>query len=323
MATFGKTRRVEGAAPARPPSDWFSQPKPVDDAPVGPSTASRVRARSPASAEQLPLQQEPVLPGMAHFKPRINRDNEHIKLGLLALEHRRWVMIDTETTGVGNADSIVEIAAVEVVDRKRTGAVFHRRCKPTSAMHPRAEECHGLSAAMLQDEDEFAEVAPHVLRFMRITADVRTPCDAARELYDGALAPQSASQSNVGPQPPKGDAGPPDASRLLPMLVTHNARFDCRMIDNALRRDGFPALDAQGFRKVCSMQLFRAMYPKQRASLDACCDFLGIAGRGGAQHGALLDTEVAAQMMIALVNILADYVNDDCIEEPLDAVVGE
>jgi DNA polymerase III epsilon subunit-like protein len=273
-----------------------------------PPPVSRVRARSP--------EVDPP-PRYLSVHPQVDSSNSHIKKGRLAIKHKRWVMIDTETTGLNqtNSDSIVEIAAIEVVDREATGATFHRRCKPTSPMDPVAEKCHGLSTEMLQHEPVFAKVAPHVLRFMRMTADVRSPIDIAAEVS----ASQNASQNDDGDLLlPEGSGDLFSASQYddvvalvvyhLPMLVTHNARFDCGMIDAALRNHGHPTLAEQGFHKVCSMELFRAMYPGERyCNLDSCCKFFGIRGREGKSHGAMLDSEVAVQVMIKLVEILAEH----------------
>lgn len=40
-------------------------------------------------------------------------------------------MFDVETTGLSRGDEIIEIAAVELVDGKRTGLIFHSLIQPT------------------------------------------------------------------------------------------------------------------------------------------------------------------------------------------------
>jgi DNA polymerase-3 subunit epsilon len=66
----------------------------------------------------------------------------------------REIVIDTETTGLDplNGDRIVEIWAVELVNRSLTGQTFHATCVRKRAMPADALVVHGLSAEFLADK---------------------------------------------------------------------------------------------------------------------------------------------------------------------------
>jgi DNA polymerase III subunit epsilon len=77
----------------------------------------------------------------------------------------REIVIDTETTGLDplNGDRIVEIGAVELVNRSLTGQTFHRYVCPQRAMPADAFAVHGLTAEFLADKPLFAAVADEFL----------------------------------------------------------------------------------------------------------------------------------------------------------------
>lgn len=81
----------------------------------------------------------------------------------------RQIVLDTETTGleVGQGHRIIEIGAVEIVDRRLTGRHFHKYVDPQRAIDDGAFEVHGISSAFLADKPRFAEVAEEFLNFVR------------------------------------------------------------------------------------------------------------------------------------------------------------
>lgn len=81
----------------------------------------------------------------------------------------RQIVLDTETTGL-NADRghrVIEIGCVELRERRRTGATFHRYLNPERAIDAGAQEVHGISEEFLRDKPKFAEVADEFLDFVR------------------------------------------------------------------------------------------------------------------------------------------------------------
>jgi DNA polymerase III subunit epsilon len=80
----------------------------------------------------------------------------------------REIVIDTETTGLNPLDGhrIVEIGAVELVNRSLTGRMFHCYLFPERSVPADAQAVHGLSAEFLADKPLFAAVADDFLAFV-------------------------------------------------------------------------------------------------------------------------------------------------------------
>ena len=81
----------------------------------------------------------------------------------------RQVVLDTETTGleVLNGHRIIEIGAVEILNRRLTGRTFHKYINPDRAIDDGAKEVHGITEAFLADKPRFAEVWPELDAFLR------------------------------------------------------------------------------------------------------------------------------------------------------------
>lgn len=82
----------------------------------------------------------------------------------------RVVCFDLETTGLGRADEIVEVGAVELVDGVRTGALFHSYARPQHSIHPTAAATHGLTVEALKDEPPPAFVVASFLDWVGTSA---------------------------------------------------------------------------------------------------------------------------------------------------------
>ena len=80
----------------------------------------------------------------------------------------RQVVLDTETTGLETAHGhrIIEIGAVELLDRRLTGRHFHKYINPQRDIDEGAQEVHGISAEFLEDKPRIADVWPEFLDFV-------------------------------------------------------------------------------------------------------------------------------------------------------------
>ena len=80
----------------------------------------------------------------------------------------RRIVLDTETTGLdpGAGHRLIEVAALELVDRRLTGAVFHRYCNPEREIDSEAARVHGMSYAELASQPKFEELADALLAFL-------------------------------------------------------------------------------------------------------------------------------------------------------------
>ena len=80
----------------------------------------------------------------------------------------RQIFLDTETTGLDPAQGhrIIEIAAVEVINRRLTRNHFHVYLNPDREIDLGAQQVHGISLEFLQDKPRFPEVVAEFLTFI-------------------------------------------------------------------------------------------------------------------------------------------------------------
>jgi DNA polymerase III subunit epsilon len=85
----------------------------------------------------------------------------------------RQIVLDTETTGMNmlgvhyEGHRIIEIGAVEVINRRMTGNNFHVYLQPDRLVDPDAFAVHGISDEFLQDKPNFAAVADEFIDYIR------------------------------------------------------------------------------------------------------------------------------------------------------------
>lgn len=163
----------------------------------------------------------------------------------------RQVVLDTETTGIGEGHRIIEIGCLELIDRKLTGRQFHQYINPQRLVDPEAMAVHGITDEFLSDKPLFSAIAQDFIEFI-----------------SGA------------------------------QLVIHNAPFDVGFMDREFALiPGFPKT-----RDICTvldtLVLARGIHPGQRNSLDALCRRYGIDNSHRELHGALLDSEILAEVYL-------------------------
>ena len=166
----------------------------------------------------------------------------------------REIIFDIETTGLSpeNGDRIIEIGAIELVNRFPTGKTFHEYLHPgDQEIHPDAERIHGISKAQLEGKSSFADILPKFQEFFG----------------NGTL-------------------------------IAHNAKFDVGFFDAELHRVNQPPVDTT--RVVDTLTIAKRKYSGARNSLDALCDRFGISRASRTLHGALLDSELLADVYIEL-----------------------
>ncbi|MCB5364300.1 DNA polymerase III subunit epsilon [Pusillimonas sp. CC-YST705] len=167
----------------------------------------------------------------------------------------RQIILDTETTGLDPADGhrIIEIAGVEMINRRLTGNHLHLYLNPDRDSDPEALAIHGLTTDFLKDHPRFEQVADQILDYVR-----------------GAE------------------------------VIIHNAAFDLKFLNAELAR-----IDKPAFRTACaevtdSLLYARELFPGKRNSLDALCERFGISNAHRTLHGALLDSELLADVWLAM-----------------------
>lgn len=80
----------------------------------------------------------------------------------------REIVFDTETTGFyyDKGDRVIEIGAVELVDKKQTGKVFHKYINPEREVPEEAVKVHGLTYDFLKEFPTFDKIADEWLDFV-------------------------------------------------------------------------------------------------------------------------------------------------------------
>lgn len=82
-------------------------------------------------------------------------------------------------------------------------------------------------------------------------------------------------------------------------LVIHNAAFDMKFLNWELRAAGKAALPES--QALDTVLIARQRFPGSPASLDALCRRFGVDNSGREKHGALLDSELLAEVYLELV----------------------
>lgn len=80
-------------------------------------------------------------------------------------------------------------------------------------------------------------------------------------------------------------------------LIIHNAGFDVPFLNYELAQIGLPAVTERS-EVIDTLRMAREIYPSQRNTLDALCRRLGVDNSGRELHGALLDSELLAQVYL-------------------------
>lgn len=167
----------------------------------------------------------------------------------------RQIVLDTETTGLKPEEGhrIIEIGALEMIDRSLTGRQFHQYLNPDRQVEVDAVEVHGLSDEFLEDKPRFIEVAHEFIEFIR-----------------GAE------------------------------LVIHNASFDVGFLDAELARLDEPVRISDLAQVLDTLELAREMHPGQRNNLDTLCRRYEVDNSNRTLHGALLDSELLADVYLLM-----------------------
>jgi len=167
----------------------------------------------------------------------------------------RQIVLDTETTGLDprQGHRIIEVACIEMENRRLTGRHLHKYTNPERDIDEGAQAVHGISLEFLADKPKFADIADEFLEFI-----------------NGAE------------------------------LIIHNAPFDLGFLNAELRR-----LDRVPVETVCSgvvdtLRMAKDLHPGKRNSLDALCERYEIDNSTRTLHGALLDTELLADVFLAM-----------------------
>lgn len=85
------------------------------------------------------------------------------------LSAMRQIILDTETTGLepSQGHKIIEIGAIEMIDRRITDNSFHHYINPQREIEEAAIEIHGIRNQDLKDKPVFEALAVELLEFLK------------------------------------------------------------------------------------------------------------------------------------------------------------
>ncbi len=179
----------------------------------------------------------------------------------------REIVLDTETTGFDpeSGDRIVEIGAVELWNHVATGETYHVYINPERSMPEEAFGVHGIGPDLLEPPQP-AKPGQITLKDKQVFAKVG---QGFRDFV--------------------GDA----------KLVIHNASFDMKFLNAELGWMGAPLIPMD--QALDTLAIARKRFPGSPASLDALCRRFNIDNSNRVLHGALLDSEILAEVYLELI----------------------
>ncbi len=179
----------------------------------------------------------------------------------------REIVLDTETTGFDpfSGDRIVEIGAVELFNHMPTGKTFHVYINPQRSMPAEAFSVHGIGPDLLEPPQ-----------------------------------PLQPGQVNLKDKPLFAEVGQKFLDFVQDSrMVIHNASFDMKFLNAELDKLGLPKLPME--QALDTLAIARKRFPGSPATLDALCRRFGIDNSNRTLHGALLDSEILAEVYLELI----------------------
>ena len=175
----------------------------------------------------------------------------------------RYIVLDTETTGLKKEDHIIEIGACEIKNGNLTGDQFHIYIRPRLIMEEKIVQIHGITNKFYDDyyKDVYMSDKQNLLNFSKWVGNSiifahNAPFDMNainRELYFWGL-------------------------HEIPIK-----RYRCSM---------------RIFREIISKA--EPLYDEKYTSLEKCCEYFGLKTNGKIFHNALFDSYMTARLVCKL-----------------------
>jgi len=172
----------------------------------------------------------------------------------------RYIVLDTETTGLKKEDHIVELGACEIIDGSLTGGQFHIYIRPRLKMEQRVVDIHGITNQFYDEyyKDVYQDDKENLLNFSKWVGNSiifahNAPFDmntVNKELFYWGL-------------------------HEIPIK-----RYRCSM---------------RIFREIISKN--NPLYDEKYTSLEKCCEYFGLKTNDKIFHNALFDSFMTARLV--------------------------
>lgn len=155
----------------KPEQDWLlDDPFGFDMAEV--AEEDNIDLEQPEEVEMIIVEEEVIEVEAAESETKQPINNIHPQVVVteakLKLQGPRQLILDTETTGFyfQDGDRIIEVGAIEMINRKLTGSSIHIYINPQKPVGD-SENIHGISDNFLKDKPLYAEIADTLFDYLK------------------------------------------------------------------------------------------------------------------------------------------------------------
>ena len=155
----------------KPEQDWLlDDPFGFDMAEV--AEEDNIDLEQPEEVEMIIVEEEVIEVEAAESESKQPINNIHPQVVVteakLKLQGPRQLILDTETTGFyfQDGDRIIEVGAIEMINRKLTGSSIHIYINPQKPVGD-SENIHGISDNFLKDKPLYAEIADTLFDYLK------------------------------------------------------------------------------------------------------------------------------------------------------------
>lgn len=155
----------------KPEEDWLlDDPFGFDMAEV--TEEDNIDLEQPEEVEMIIVEEEVIEVEAAEQESKQPLNNIHPQVVVteakLQLQGPRQLILDTETTGFyfQDGDRIIEVGAIEMINRKLTGSSIHIYINPQKPVGD-SENIHGISDNFLKDKPLYADIADTLFDYLK------------------------------------------------------------------------------------------------------------------------------------------------------------
>ena len=177
----------------------------------------------------------------------------------------RYIVFDTETTGLDpfDGDKIIEIGAVELFDKKRSGKVYHQLINPGRRLSQEVKNITHFTDDMLNNQPFFKDIAEGFLSF------INNKPDGCIQTY----------------------------------LVAHNASFDLKFLNYELKNIGLAGLSSFSVIDTLELARRAFPGQKATLDMLCVRFGISLEERQSQGHNAVLDCQILVDVFLKLLEI--------------------